>query len=81
MSSGIMKVCHVYQLKPAHTTHTHLLRLYMALYIEYIYRVYMKRSFIYALGIFSRARVEFIRKQDADSLSILSLVALCGQFN
>lgn len=30
----------------------------------------MKRSFIYALGIFSRARVEFIRKQDADSLSI-----------
>lgn len=67
MSYGIMKVCHVYQLKRAHT---HRCNMYMLVHAI---------SFIYALRIFSRAGVEFIRKQDA-ALGEFAL-ALCGQFN
>lgn len=74
MSSGIMKVCHVYQLKQAHNTRTYTATIYGTQYIEdtRIYLVYMPEVLFMRSGIFSRARVEFIRKQDADSLSILA---------
>lgn len=54
---------------------THRSTIYATIHILYIYIIYA-RSFIYALGIFLRFGVEFIRKQDAErSLSFSHFVA------